>query len=80
LRLLVRRLGTIYYLYEWHLGDYYIENHELPYDELYCSSCSDSDELIGSFKNEHELKQLLEKEGVFDEYIETIVRKWKAEE
>lgn len=58
MRLLVRRLGTIYYLYEWHLGDYYIENRELPYDELYCSSCSDSDELIGSFKNEHELKQL----------------------
>ena len=56
------------------------KNHELPYDELYCSSCNDSDELIGSFKNEHELKQLLEEEGVFDECIETIVRKWKAEE
>ena len=70
----------ICYLYESHLGDYYIENHELPYDELYCSLCNDSDELIGSFKNEHELKQLLEKEGVFDECIETIVRKWKAEE
>lgn len=66
-----------YYLYEWHAGDFYIEDHELPYEETYCDTCMDCDVLIGTFKNEHGLRKQLDKEGVYPEAVEVIVKKWR---
>ena len=67
----------IYYLYESHLGDVYIEKRELPYEERHCDTCGDSDVLIGEFTNEKELRALLEREAFYPEVVECIVRNWK---
>lgn len=38
---------SYFYIYEDHLGGgYYLEDHELDYDELYCEQCGDSDRLV----------------------------------
>lgn len=37
------------YVYENHLGGLYTSDDYIPYDELYCEQCSDSDYEIGSF-------------------------------
>lgn len=29
------------YLYESHLGGYYISEDEIPYEDLYCETCGD---------------------------------------
>ena len=36
------------FLYESHLGGLYIEDHALDFDELYCETCGDSDQLAVS--------------------------------
>ena len=38
------------YLYESHLGGIYVTNKKLSADKLHCSSCGDSDWLIGGFE------------------------------
>ena len=37
------------YVYESHLGGLYTSDDYIPYDELYCEQCDDSDYEIGSF-------------------------------
>lgn len=68
----------IYYLYESHLGDAYIMKRKLSYDETYCDTCNDSDELLGEFKSEAQLRKLLEREDFYSEVIDDIVKDWKG--
>ena len=37
------------YVYESHLGGLYPSDDYIPYDELYCEQCGDSDYEIGQF-------------------------------
>lgn len=37
------------YVYESHLGGLYTSDDYIPYDELYCEQCGDSDYEIGAF-------------------------------
>ena len=37
------------YVYESYLGGLYTSDDYIPYDELYCEQCGDSDYEIGSF-------------------------------
>ena len=37
------------YVYESHLGGLYTSDDYIPFDELYCEQCGDSDYEIGSF-------------------------------
>ena len=67
----------IYYLYESHLGDAYITKRKMSYDETYCDTCNDSDELLGTFKTEVQLRKLLEREDFYSEVINDIVKDWK---
>ncbi|SEF25511.1 hypothetical protein SAMN04487839_11813 [Streptococcus gallolyticus] len=67
----------IYYLYESHSGDAYITKRKASYDETYCDMCNDSDELLGKFKNEAQLRKLLEREDFYPEAIDYIVKDWK---
>lgn len=34
------------YIYESHLGGLYVEEQEIPWDNLYCETCGDSDQLL----------------------------------
>lgn len=67
----------IYYLYESHLGYVYIPKRKSSCDELYCDTCNDSDELLGEFKSEAQLRKLLERENFYSEVIDDIVKDWK---
>ena len=45
----------MYYVYEYHLsGKPYITIGELPYDELCCETCGDSDSYLAEFETEEE--------------------------
>lgn len=68
----------IYYLYESHLGYVYITKRKASCDELYCDTCNDSDELLGEFKSEAQLRKLLEREDFYSEVIDDIVKDWKG--
>lgn len=37
------------YVYESHLGGLYTSDNSIPFDELYCEQCGDSDWEIGAF-------------------------------
>ena len=37
------------FLYESHLGGYYLEEYERDWDDLYCETCGDSDWPVGEF-------------------------------
>lgn len=37
------------YVYESHLGGLYTSDDSIPFDDLYCEQCGDSDWEIGSF-------------------------------
>lgn len=39
------------WLYESHLGGFYLTNEELPYDALYCEQCGDSDTPYGEMNS-----------------------------
>lgn len=68
----------IYYLYESHLGDAYITKRKMSYDETHCDTCNDSDELLGEFKSEAQLRKMLERENFYPEVIDDIVKDWKG--
>ena len=37
----------IIYIYEDHIyGDFYVSEEEIPYEDLYCETCNDSDSLV----------------------------------
>lgn len=50
---------------------------KLSYNETYCDSCCDSDIFLGEFKNEAQLRKLLEDEGFYSEAIDCIIEDWK---
>lgn len=60
------------YLYESHMGGFYISNESLDYDLLYCDSCGDSDSFLGIFNTKEELRSLLKSYEDYygEEYIE----------
>mgnify|MGYP002677881588 CR=1 FL=1 len=37
------------YIYESHLGGFYESDEDIPFEELYCDECGDSDTLIGLY-------------------------------
>lgn len=39
------------YIYESHMGDLYVETAEIPWDDLYCEICNESDRLLFSTDN-----------------------------
>ena len=39
------------YLYQSHMGGLYSEEESLPWEELYCETCGDSDIEIGNFES-----------------------------
>lgn len=48
------------YIYESHMSEFYYNEKYLDSDELYCSTCSDYDTLIGNANNKEEAWKLLE--------------------
>lgn len=45
------------YLYESHLGGYYTSEDEIPYEDLYCETCGDSDQYLYSGTEEEIISQ-----------------------
>ena len=48
---LIRKMINIVnkvYIYKSHLGGLYVETEDIPWDDLYCETCGDSDELLFS--------------------------------
>ena len=43
------------YLYEGHMGNLFLSEESIPWDELYCETCGDSDIEIGRFESAHEV-------------------------
>lgn len=69
------------YLYESHLGGVFATTESIDWGYLYCDSCGDSDQFIGYFETEEELKELLNGLKHYSKkYINEIVKQWKAGE
>lgn len=66
-----------YYLYISCMGTYYMTDHELDIEDLYCEICWDYDELVGSFRTANQLRKLLKNNDTWEPYIEDIVDTWK---
>ncbi len=49
----------IKYLYENHLGGYYLSDEELDYDDLYCEQCHDTDFLVRSVESKDDLTKAI---------------------
>lgn len=41
-------MNKVYYIYESHMGGWYVTEEELPYEDCYCEECGDSDILLYS--------------------------------
>lgn len=48
------------YLYEGHMGNLFISDDYLDYEELYCETCGDSDQLLGEFETIEDFWNLIE--------------------
>lgn len=58
------------YIYKSHMGGLYVSDEILDYDMLYCETCGDSDELVGTAETAAEAWDLLKDEtDTFDESI-----------
>ena len=51
------------YIYKSHLGDLYVETEDIPWDDLYCETCGDSDELLFSTDNLEDVAKYFRDEG-----------------
>lgn len=62
------------YIYESHLGGLYVEEEEIPWDNLYCETCGDSDWLVFSADNLKDVTEWFKEEGSVypDEYVKYI--------
>lgn len=62
------------YVYESHLGGVYLSEDLIPYEDLYCEICGDSDWLLGKVKdnNYEELRSLLLEESYSEEYVNEV--------
>ena len=47
------------YIYESHMGGLYATDHKIPYEQLYCEECGDSDSCIGEADSAEEAWALL---------------------
>lgn len=69
------------YIYESHMGGYYVSDEFLRYEELYCEECGDSDTLIGFAESKEDALEILRSEGTCDEnYIKEFVNTNFAED
>lgn len=58
------------YVYESHMGGLYTLDYYADYDDLYCDTCGDADELLGEASNRTEAWTLLEPyTDTFDETL-----------
>lgn len=48
------------YLYENHLGGIFVSDELIPYKDLYCEECGDSDWFIGTFESLEEFWDLVQ--------------------
>ena len=51
------------YFYKSHLGGLYVETEDIPWDDLYCETCGDSDELLFSTDNLEDVAKYFREEG-----------------
>ena len=51
------------YIYKSHLGGLYVETDDIPWDDLYCETCGDSDELLFSTDNLEDVAKYFRDEG-----------------
>lgn len=54
------------YIYDSHLGGLYISDKEIPYEDLYCETCGDYDDLIFTMNDKFDIQELLN--YLFTEY------------
>ena len=59
----------MYYVYENHLGGYFISLYELDFEETYCDTCGDSDWLAYTCETIEEAHEFIG--SCFDEYDDT---------
>lgn len=50
------------YLYEYHMGGVYTTDRYLDFDDLYCETCGDVDQFIGTFETIQEFWDLIKDE------------------
>ena len=50
------------YIYKSHMGSLFTSDEPLRYEDLYCETCGDSDDLIGYAETKEEAWKLLEGE------------------
>ena len=59
------------------MGTYYMTDHELSVEDLYCEVCWEYDELVGTFRTANQLRKILKDNYTWEPYIEDIVYTWK---
>lgn len=64
------------YIYESHLGGLYVVTKELSFDDLYCDSCGDCDNLVFKSNDIYEIAEFLKSEtdGYTYEYTTEIFK------
>lgn len=72
------------YIYESHMGDLYVMDWKLEFNELYCEICGDSDNLIGYAETREEAWDLLKDITDIDgsggweyEYVQEFLKNWE---
>lgn len=72
------------YIYENHLGGFYINDRYFSDEELYCEECGDSDYCIGRADNRKQATKLMQgylenNDNVPEDFIEHFVEQnWKG--
>lgn len=66
----------MYYFYETHMGGSFISEEYLDFDDLYCDTCGDWDNLLFSFSNREELEKNLKEEEYCSESIEESLKEF----
>ena len=56
------------YIYESHLGGLFTEDNLLTYEEEYCETCGDSDQLLGYANTKEEAWKFFKLETDIDDY------------
>lgn len=64
------------YIYEGHLGNLYVSNNKLNFNDLYCETCGDWDRLIGKAQTKEEAFNLFQKDEWNMEYIKDFINKY----
>jgi hypothetical protein len=61
------------YIYESCTGNLYYSDHIKEYDELYCETCGDTDNFIGSARNKTGAKKLFNKSSWNIDYVNKFI-------